>query len=133
MAKFSRKKVWARAGGKCEYCQLAQADSVLPHELDHIRAKQHHSPTTLRNTCLACANCNAAKGPNVAGFDPATDALVPLFNPRADCWEDHFKWKGPMLVGITQEGRATIEVLRINDEARIEHRRLLQEARRRRK
>lgn len=130
MAKFSRKKVWARAGGKCEYCQLAQTDSVLPHETDHIRARKHRGPTTLRNTCLACAYCNAAKGSNVAGYDPATDTLVPLFNPRADRWADHFKWDGPILVGITPQGRATVEVLRINDAARVEHRRLLHAVRR---
>jgi hypothetical protein len=131
MAKFSRKKVWARAGGRCEYCQLAQADSLLPHELDHIRAKKHRGPTTLLNTCLACAYCNAAKGSNVAGYDPATEALVPLFNPRTDKWEEHFEWKGAILAGMTPTARATIEVLRINAPARIEHRRLLKAIRRR--
>jgi HNH endonuclease len=125
MAKFSRKRVWERAGGKCEYCQLAQADSVLPHELDHIRAKKHHGRTTLANTCLACAYCNAAKGSNVAGYDPTTDELVPLFHPRADRWTDHFEWDGPILVGITPTGRVTIDVLRINEVRRVEHRRLL--------
>ena len=130
MAIFSRKAVWKRAAGRCEYCQLAQVDSVLPLELDHVRAKKHRGTTTLSNTCLACAYCNSAKGSNVAGYDPVTDALVPLFNPRADDWHDHFKWEGPVLRGLTSEGRATIEVLRINDPDRIEHRRLLQAAQR---
>jgi hypothetical protein len=125
MAKLSRKVLWERAGGKCEYCQLPQEGSVLPHEVDHIRAKKHRGPTTLRNTCLACAYCNGAKGSNVAGYDPETDILVPLFNPRADVWQDHFFREGPILHGKTPRGRATIDVLRINDPARIEHRRLL--------
>jgi hypothetical protein len=129
MAKFSRRKVWERAKGRCEYCQLAQADSVLPHEVDHIRAKKHRGRTTLRNTCLACAYCNGAKGPNAAGYDPETDELVPLFNPRTDRWRHHFEWAGAVLRGRTSIGRATIEVLRINDLDRIEHRRLLASAR----
>jgi hypothetical protein len=28
--------VWRRAGGRCEYCQLAQADLDLAFEVDHI-------------------------------------------------------------------------------------------------
>jgi hypothetical protein len=125
MPKFSRKKVWERAGGRCEYCQLPQAGSVLPHEVDHIRAKKHHGPTTMQNTCLACAYCNGAKGSNAAGYDPETGALVPLFNPRTDRWDDQFFWRGPVLHGKTAVARATIDVLGIDDPARIEHRRLL--------
>src|SRR5439155_8849614 len=121
MAKFSRKAVWKRAKGKCEYCQLAQQHSVLPHEIDHIRAKKHRGATTLENTCLACAYCNGSKGTNVAGYDPDTGELVPLFNPRRDLWKTHFFWLGAVLHGRTAVARATIDVLRINDLARIEH------------
>src|SRR5262245_28274949 len=120
-----RQQVWDRAHGRCEYCRLAQAHTSLPHEMDYIRARKHRGPTTLANTCLACAYCNAAKGPNAAGYDPVTDELVPLFNPRLDRWEDHFEWNGPILVGKTPIGRATIEVLGINRPKRVEHRRLL--------
>jgi HNH endonuclease len=125
MGAFSRKLVWRRARGICEYCLLPQSESLLPHELDHIRAKKHRGPTTMENTCVACAYCNSAKGPNAAGYDPVTGALVPLFNPREQYWGDHFFYLGPVLEGKTPEARATIEVLRINDEARIEHRRQL--------
>lgn len=125
MPKFSRKKVWERANGNCEYCQLSQEDSVLPHELDHIRAKKHRGPTTMQNTCLACAQCNGAKGSDVTSFDTETDELVPLFNPRKDDWDEHFFWNGPVLRGRTPKARATIELLRINDADRVEHRRLL--------
>src|ERR1700693_4481822 len=125
MPKFTRKMVWARAEGKCEYCQLPQEGSSLPHELDHIRAKKHHGSTTLQNTCVACAQCNGAKGCNVAGFDPESGDLLPLFNPRVDVWQEHFAWEGPVLRGMTPVARATIDVLRINEPVRIEHRRLL--------
>jgi hypothetical protein len=51
--------------------------------------------------------------------------LVVLFNPRTDDWDAHFRWKGPVLHGKTAMARATIELLRINDPARIAHRELL--------
>src|SRR5262249_38245662 len=115
-----RRLIWERAESKCEYCQLRQVDTSLPHEIDHIRARKHRGPTTLNNTCLACAYCNAAKGPNAAGYDPTTDQLVALFNPRRDFWSDHFEWDGPVLIGKTPIGRATIDVLGINRPERVE-------------
>lgn len=120
-----REKVRARAGDCCEYCQLPQSLSVLPHGLDHIRARKHVGPTTLENLCLACAHCNAAKGPNVAGYDPVSGALTPLFNPRTQIWSEHFEWRGALLRGKTSAGRVTVELLGINRAERAEHRRLL--------
>ncbi len=122
MAKSQRRRVAERARNRCEYCQMPQAYTSLPHELDHVRARKHHGRTSLRNLCWACAACNAAKGPNVAGYDPDTDELVPLFNPREDRWTEHFAWHGPRLVGKTPVARATIDVLRINDPERVSHR-----------
>ena len=123
-----REQVRTRAGDCCEYCQLPQACSTLPHELDHIRARKHRGSTSLENLCLACAYCNAAKGPNLTGYDPATAELVALFNPRTQVWTEHFEWQGPVLVGKTSTARATIDVLRINEPDRVEHRRLLMRA-----
>jgi len=82
----------------------------------------------MENTCLACAQCNAAKGPNVAGYDPETGILTPLFNPRVDDWTEHFRWQEGFLAGQTQVGRATIDVLRINDSDCVEQRQELIEA-----
>lgn len=125
MAKSRRQQVRQRARDRCEYCQLPQDCTTLPHEVDHVRAQKHHGPTTLENLCWACAYCNGHKGSNVAGYDPETGELVPLFNPREDRWTDHFAWDGPVLVGKTTVGRATIDVLRINDSDGVEHRRML--------
>jgi 5-methylcytosine-specific restriction endonuclease McrA len=125
MAAPRRKRVRDRAGDRCEYCHLPQTCTTLPHEVDHVRARKHRGPSTLANYCWACALCNSFKGSNAAGYDPVTDGLVPLFNPRADRWADHFAWRGPTLVGKTAVGRATIDVLRINTPERVEHRRLL--------
>ncbi len=72
-----------------------------------------------------CSFCNASKGSNVAGYDPETGTLVPLFNPRRDNWQDHFAWDGPRLTGQTPVARATIDVLAMNASDRVEHRRIL--------
>ena len=128
MADSLRSQVWRRARGCCEYCRVPQRGTILPHEIDHIRSQKHNGATTFENLCLACSLCNAHKGPNVAGYDPDTDALVRLFNPRTDEWDEHFRWNGATLMGRTAIGRATVVVLGINSEERIQHRRLLVEA-----
>lgn len=128
MARSRRSIVRERAVDSCEYCRMPQSLTSLPHTLDHIRARKHRGPTDVANLCWSCAQCNAAKGPNVAGHDPETDELVALFNPRADRWHDHFAWDGARLTGRTAVGRATIDVLRINDANRTSHRAMLMKA-----
>lgn len=124
-----RRLVAHRAQGRCEYCRMPQKGTSLPHEMDHIRAKKHRGLKTPANTAWACAQCNRAKGSDASSFDPATDLLVPLFNPRTDDWSEHFEWDGPRLTGLTSIGRATVELLKINRADRIEHRRLLMQRR----
>jgi hypothetical protein len=51
--------------------------------------------------------------------------LVALFNPRQDKWSKHFAWRGPLLIGKTPVGRATIDVLKINQLERLVHREML--------
>jgi hypothetical protein len=120
-----REQARRRANDCCEYCLLPQAGTILPHEIDHIRSQKHHGATTLDNLCWACARCNDFKGSDVASYDSLTGELVPLFNPRTDAWKEHFEWQGPHLRGKTKIGRATAELLQVNLEERVNHRRLL--------
>ena len=120
-----RRQVWDRAGGVCEYCRLPQKLDILPFQIDHVIAAKHHGATTLYNLALSCFACNAFKGTNVAGIDPETGDIAPLFHARRDHWGEHFLWDGPELQGRTAIGRTTIDVLKINLPDRIEHRRLL--------
>jgi hypothetical protein len=83
--------------------------------IDHILAEQHGGKSVLENLALACLHCNANKEPNIAGIDPDDGSLHPLFNPRRDIWREHFSWNGPLVVGRTPVGRATIAVLKLND------------------
>lgn len=125
MAASLRREVWERAGGSCEYCQLPQEYDPRPFHLDHIRPQKHDGPSISENLALCCAACSLFKGPSPAGYDPETDTLSALFNPRAEDWRKHFTWNGAMLAGLTPVGRTTIAVLRINDPLRVQHRQLL--------
>jgi hypothetical protein len=117
--------VWKRAKRCCEYCRMPQEFDDLPFQIDHILARQHGGSTTSANTGLACMACNKFKGPNIASLDPATRKLVPLFHPRRHKWTRHFRWQGPVLIGRTPIGRATIWVLCINLPERVALRALL--------
>ena len=114
------RQIWQRAEGRCEYCRILQAHDDATFEIDHIIAKKHEGVTLESNLALSCFHCNAFKGPNIAGFDPKTRKLTPLFNPRRHSWTRHFRWDGPYLIGRTGVGRVTIAVLDINDPLRAE-------------
>lgn len=121
-----RRRVAARAGFRCEYCRLAQQhEPFVAFHIEHIRPKKHLGDDSESNLCLACSSCNLRKGPNLAGIDPRTGVTVPLFHPRKEEWESHFRWAGAHLRGRTPTGRATIAVLGINLAENVEHREAL--------
>jgi hypothetical protein len=106
-----------RAGDDCEYCRMPQAAfPATRFHVDHIIAKQHGGRTEFANLALSCFNCNAFKGPNIAGNDPKTGALTRLFNPRRQRWSRHLGWDGARIVGRTPVGRVTVYVLNLNDD-----------------
>jgi hypothetical protein len=86
-----RSLVRRRVGDVCEYCRLPQASSrFVCFHVEHIIARQHRGSSHEDNLALSCGYCNYHKGPNIAGLDPETGQLVPLFNPRRNRWSDHF-------------------------------------------
>jgi hypothetical protein len=114
-----RNAVRRRARFRCEYCQLPEEYSPVTFQIEHIVARQHLGPTALSNLALACHFDNLHKGPNLTGIDPMTRGIVRLFHPRRHKWQRHFRWDGPVLVGRTAIGRATIAVLQMNHEDRL--------------
>lgn len=116
-----RQWVRERAGDRCEYCGLRQEQSPFARlQIEHIRARQHGGDDDPENLALACIDCNLRKGPNLAGIDSESESMTPLFNPRTDRWDEHFLWNGIRIVGKTGKGRATITVLSLNHEDRLE-------------
>jgi hypothetical protein len=121
----TQEAVRRRAGHRCEYCRVHQADDPLfPFHVEHIVAKQHGGRDALGNLALACQEDNLHKGPNLTGIDPVTKRVTRLFNPRRHQWAWHFRWEGPILVGRTAIGRTTVYVLGMN----LPHRVTLREA-----
>ena len=121
MTRALQELVRVRAGNRCEYCQLAQADSPLAAlHIEHIRPLKHGGTDTPENLCLACIDCNLHKGPNLTGIDPDTGAVTELFHPRRQSWAEHFAWRGLHLIGRTAVGRTTIRVLNMNSDEQIE-------------
>jgi len=118
-----RRAVRERAGGLCEYCRLPDwLPPVEPFHLEHILARQHGGLTVADNLAWACHRCNRHKGTNLTGVDPDTTAIVRLFHPREDRWDDHFALDGIRLRGLTSCGRATVWLLQMNAERRLERR-----------
>src|SRR5216683_5937113 len=120
--------VWDRARSICEYCLLPQEYSHLTFEVDHVIAICHGGPTRASNLALTCFYRNRYKGPNLAGIDAVSKKLSPLFHPRRHKWRRHFRYDGPVLVGLTRVGRATIFVLHINDPDAVALRKALVES-----
>ncbi|MDB5308980.1 MAG: endonuclease [Gemmataceae bacterium] len=121
MGEATKLLVRARAGNRCEYCHSHQDDEpFFRFQVEHIIAKQHGGGDEDTNLALACPHCNLHKGPNLAGLDPFGDALTPLFNPREQRWEEDFAHRGPLIMGQTAVGRATVRVLNMNDRIRLE-------------
>lgn len=90
----------------------AEQKDILEGTQARVDESQLHGP-------YVCSFCNAHKGTDLAGLDPQTRKLTPLFNPRRHKWNRHFRWDGSILRGLTPIGRVTIAVLNINDHARV--------------
>lgn len=126
MEELVRQLVRERAGNRCEYCRLPQQiGATVRFHIEHIRPCQHGGNDDPANLALACPTCNWNKGPNMSAVDPKTDILSPLFNPRSDRWREHFALVGLEIVGLTNVGRATLRLLRMNDPEYVEVRREL--------
>ena len=102
------RSVRTRTLGCCEYCHFPEAEAGLPFQIDHIIARKHGGLGDEANLAFACLYCNSAKGPSIAGIDPLDGAIVRLFHPRHDLWNQHFASQGAKLSGKTPEARATI-------------------------
>jgi hypothetical protein len=120
----TRDFVQQRAGDRCEYCLLPQ-DAIpwVAFHVEHVIARQHRGSNEIDNLALACARCNAYKGPNLSSIDPDTGEVVTLFHPRRDAWREHFAMKAGLVAGITPSGRATVALLQMNADYRVELRR----------
>ena len=109
-----RRLVIQRAGDRCEYCLLAQVGQEAVFHMDHVIPESHGGETDEANLALACVSCSLRKEARRTAYDSDTDKWVSLFHPRTDVWDQHLRWEGFEVVGITPKGRATIGLLKMN-------------------
>lgn len=105
-----------RAGHRCEYCRAPEAVFNFPFEVEHVLPASRGGVDYEANLCLACRACNVRKSDRLAAFDEITGAETPLFHPRQQRWDEHFRVdvESGELEGKTPTGRATIVGLDLN-------------------
>lgn len=119
----TRNLVRQRAHHCCEYCRVPDYGYELPFHVEHIIANVHQPNDDLSNLAWACPRCNLYKGTNLVTLDPDTGGKVDVFNPRTDKWDHHFVMEDFTIKGLTDVGRGTVKLLRMNTSERIDHRR----------
>jgi len=114
----TRRVVRERAHRRCEYCHADERWQFVLFTIDHVLPQSAGGSDEADNLALACRNCNERRGNRLEGRDLETAEVVSLFNPRRDRWSDHFVWDIARLriVGRTSTGRATAELLDLNDD-----------------
>jgi 5-methylcytosine-specific restriction endonuclease McrA len=115
---FSRRVVRERAQLRCEYCHADERWQFIRFTIDHVLPLSAGGSDDADNLALACRNCNERRGNRSEGRDPVTGHIVPIFNPRKEKWPAHFVWERTKIriIGHTPTGRATIELLDLNDD-----------------
>jgi hypothetical protein len=120
MSAATKLAVRQRAFDRCEYCRLPQsAQPYVTFHVEHILSRKHRGTDDPLNLALACERCNAFKGSDLTGVDQDTNLVERLFNPRSQKWHDHFEFHGALILGRTPNGRVTVAVLGMNEEARV--------------
>lgn len=111
-----KRKIQQRAHERCEYCKCHKDFASHTFNVEHIIPVSAGGATTMENIALACSGCNNAKASKIQAIDPLSKIKTALFHPRQQSWHDHFIWSPDSLkiIGITPEGRATVETLRLN-------------------
>ncbi|MEX0704501.1 MAG: hypothetical protein WD069_20535 [Planctomycetales bacterium] len=112
----TRELVRHRAGNACEYCHLPQAANPAISSTLSTPSPDSTAAWTIRLGLRPLPY----KGPNLTSIDPVTGAVVPLYDPRADVWTEHFHFRGGTIVGVTPAGRATVRLLNMNAPRRVQ-------------
>jgi hypothetical protein len=114
-------QVALRAGHRCEYCHAPEAVFKFPLEVKHIVPLSRGGDDSAANWALACRACNLYKATHLTGSNPESHAVVRLFHPREDRWEEHFHIgiQSGEIMGCSPVGRATATRLEMNSMAQM--------------
>jgi hypothetical protein len=111
-----RQAVEEQAAGLCEYCRSSVELTGQAFTIDHILPTSRRGVDDPENLCFCCFECNNYKHVSTTAIDARTGRSVPLYNPRTDDWEAHFRWSptSVRIIGRTAVGRAMVQALRLN-------------------
>ncbi len=114
--KALRERVAAQARYRRGYCLTSEMVVGTPMEVDRLLPEADGGLTEEDNLWLACSLCNDHKSDRIAAFDPETESVVRLFDPRHQIWTEHFRWspEADRILGLTPTGRATVLALHLN-------------------
>jgi 5-methylcytosine-specific restriction endonuclease McrA len=123
ISETTKQSVRERAKYLCEYCHSLELLSANRFTIDHIVPRSLGGSDDIDNLALACRRCNERRYNFVAGIDPETQEIVPIFNPRQQEWAEHFVWTldGTVIQGSTPIGRVTCIRFDLNDMRYPEH------------
>ena len=116
LSKTDRETVKKRAKGYCEYCFSKEEFCPDPYSMEHIIPLAKNGEHSLDNLANSCQGCNNFKYTSTEYLDKVTGEYFPLYNPRKNVWSEHFTWSENYLqiIGISEIGRVTIELLQLN-------------------
>jgi HNH endonuclease len=122
-----RAKVAEQAHHCCEYCRSQERYSPDPFSIEHIMPLSKGGTNDLGNLAFSCQGCNGRKYVSVEAVDLLTQETVSLYHPRQQIWANHFAWNEDCseVIGLTPNGRATVEKLKLNRFGLVELRRVL--------
>ena len=114
-----------RACNRCEYCRAPEQVFNFNFEVEHILPRALGGSSAAENTALACESCNLHKSDAIDGWDEIERRSVPLFHPRRDRWDEHFRYdvETGEIVGLTATGRGAIARLKMNSNFQVRARR----------
>lgn len=120
MASTLREQTRERFGSRCGYCGVDEVAVGSTLTLDHHRPRSHGGLDDEENLVYACSRCNEHKGAYWHEEDPPH---IPLVHPGRDDLTLHLRGlEDGSLVGLTPEGKFSIEKLRLNRAPLMAHR-----------
>ncbi|MCP4167992.1 MAG: HNH endonuclease [Chloroflexi bacterium] len=122
-----KRGVRERASGICEYCRSQEDFATESSSIEHVIPASQSGETVPENLALACQGCNNHKYAKTSAPDPVDGKHVPLYHPRRQHWEEHFRWSENFqeIIGLTPTGRATVIAIQMNRHNLINLRRVL--------
>ncbi|NJC27167.1 HNH endonuclease [Neolewinella antarctica] len=121
-----RAYVRERSREQCEYCLRSSLFYSFGFHVDHIISQQHGGDSAEENLAWSCPECNVRKGTNLGTYLTDGNRKVWLFDPRKQVWRKHLKLlNSGEILGKSDSGKGTVQLLRINERERVEERKLM--------